>query len=82
MVNQMSGIKEIPIWANFTEDVENNAIVCEFRSRGITIVDIAKKYGGGGHNNACGATVETWDEVDLIIKDLDERAKQYAKDTE
>ena len=27
-------------------------------------------------------TVQTWDEVDLIIKDLDERAKQYAKDTE
>jgi phosphoesterase RecJ-like protein len=82
MVNQMSGIKEIPIWANFTEDVENNAIVCEFRSRGITIVDIAKKYGGGGHNNACGATVQSWGEVDLIILDLDERAKQYAKDTE
>lgn len=82
MVNQMSGIKEIPIWANFTEDVENQAIVCEFRSRGITIVDIAKKYGGGGHNNACGATVQSWDEVDRVIQDLDERAKQYAKNTE
>ncbi len=82
MVNQMAGIKEIPIWANFTEDVENNVIVGEFRSRGITIVDIAKKYGGGGHNMACGASLKDWDEVDLIIKDLDERAKQYAKNTE
>ena len=43
MVNQMAGIIEVPIWANFTEDVENNVIVGEFRSRGITIVDIAKK---------------------------------------
>jgi phosphoesterase RecJ-like protein len=79
MVNQMAGIKEIPIWANFTEDVENNLVVGEFRSRGISIVDIAKKYGGGGHNMACGASLKSWDEVSLILQDLDERAKEYAK---
>lgn len=77
MVNQMAGIKEVPIWANFTEDIEHNLIVGEFRSRGITIVDIAKKYGGGGHNNACGASLKDWNEVDSILSDLDERAKQY-----
>jgi phosphoesterase RecJ-like protein len=81
MVNQMAGIIEVPIWANFTEDVENNVIVGEFRSRGITIVDIAKKYGGGGHNNACGASLKDWDEVELVLKDFDERAKNYAKNT-
>jgi bifunctional oligoribonuclease and PAP phosphatase NrnA len=81
MVNQMAGIKEVPIWANFTEDVENNLIVGEFRARGITIVDIAKKYGGGGHNLACGASLKNWEEVDLVLKDLDERAKEYAKNT-
>jgi len=81
MVNQMAGIKEVPIWANFTEDVENDLIVGEFRARGITIVDIAKKYGGGGHNLACGASLKDWDEVDLVLKDLDERAKEYAKNT-
>jgi phosphoesterase RecJ-like protein len=75
MVNQMAGIKEIPIWANFTEDIENQVIVGEFRSRGIVIVDIAKKYGGGGHNHACGASLKDWNEVDLILKDFDERAE-------
>ena len=79
MVNQMAGIKEVPIWANFTEDVENNLIVGEFRSRGIIIVDIAKKYGGGGHNMACGASLKDWNEVELILKDLDERAKENGK---
>ncbi|MDO9629655.1 MAG: bifunctional oligoribonuclease/PAP phosphatase NrnA [Acholeplasmataceae bacterium] len=79
MVNQMAGIKEVPIWANFTEDVENNLIVGEFRARGITIVDIAKKYGGGGHNLACGASLKDWTEVDLVLKDLDERAREHAK---
>jgi len=81
MVNQMAGIKEIPIWANFTEDTENKVIIGEFRSRGITIVDIAKKYGGGGHNQACGATLQDWSIADLILKDLDERAKEYGKNT-
>jgi len=81
MVNQMAGIKEVPIWANFTEDIEKKAIIGEFRARGITIVDIAKKYGGGGHNEACGATLKDWDEVNKILKDLDERAKDYEKNT-
>ncbi len=79
MVNQMAGIKEVPIWANFTEDIEKNAIIGEFRSRGITIVDIAKKYGGGGHNEACGATLKDWNEVDSILKDFDERALENGK---
>jgi bifunctional oligoribonuclease and PAP phosphatase NrnA len=81
MVNQMAGIIEVPIWANFTEDVENNVIVGEFRSRGVTIVDIVKKYGGGGHNNACGASLKDWNEVENILKDFDERAELYAKNT-
>jgi len=81
MVNQMAGIKEVPIWANFTEDIENNVIVGEFRSRGITIVDIAKKYGGGGHNNACGASLKDWNVVEDILKDFDERAQEHAKNT-
>ncbi|MBE0700185.1 MAG: bifunctional oligoribonuclease/PAP phosphatase NrnA [Acholeplasmataceae bacterium] len=81
MVNQMAGIKEVPIWANFTEDIENNVIVGEFRARGISIVDIAKKYDGGGHNLACGASLKDWQEVDLLIKDLDERAKKHGKNS-
>lgn len=79
MVNLMAGIKEVPIWASFSEDVEKNAIIGEFRARGISIVDIAKKYGGGGHNQACGATLKNWEEVELILKDFDERAKENEK---
>jgi phosphoesterase RecJ-like protein len=79
MVNQMAGIIEVPIWANFTEDVEHNVIVGEFRSRGIVIVDIAKKYGGGGHNHACGASLKDWNEVEDILKDFDERVVENEK---
>jgi len=75
MVNQMAGIKGIPIWANFTE-TDDGEIQCELRSKKVPIVDIAKKYGGGGHALACGCTLDTWDEIDLVLKDLDALAER------
>lgn len=42
MVNVMGGIEGINIWANFTYDETTSKVVCEFRSRGMSIVDIAK----------------------------------------
>lgn len=73
MVNQMSGIKEVFVWASFTQD-EDNKYIAELRSRGISIVDIAKKYGGGGHANACGATLNDIETVNQMLNDLNEKA--------
>lgn len=70
MVNQMSGIEGVEIWANFTES-EDKEILCELRSRRKPIVHIAKKYGGGGHALACGCTLQSFDEVDKVLADLD-----------
>ncbi len=72
LVNQMAGMQEVPIWVNFTEDLNAGNIICEIRSRDIPILAIAKKYGGGGHLNACGCTVEKWETVEEIINDLNE----------
>lgn len=76
MTNLMSGISEIKIWANFTYNPEKNKVDCEFRSRDISIVDIARKYGGGGHDNACGACVDNFDITKNIIKDFKELLKK------
>lgn len=70
MVNQMSGIKNIDIWANFTEE-ENGNILVELRSARDSIVHIARKYGGGGHALACGCSVKSFEEAELVLKDLD-----------
>ena len=70
MLSVMSGIEEIKIWLNFTYDVAKNAVIGEFRSRNVPIVDTAKKYGGGGHLLACGATIADWDMVDKVIEDF------------
>lgn len=71
MVNLMAGIDKIKIWANFTYDRMTGKVICEFRSRDITIVDIAKKYGGGGHACACGATIDNFDIAKEVLKDFD-----------
>ena len=77
MVNLMAGVSEVLIWCNFTYDEENDKVVGEFRSRGVEIVDIAKKYGGGGHPCACGATLKDYNEADLVIEDFKKLAKEY-----
>lgn len=71
MVNQMSGIKGIEIWANFTMD-EYGKVQSELRSKKIPIVDIAKKYGGGGHSLACGCTLSSFEDAELVLADLDQ----------
>jgi phosphoesterase RecJ-like protein len=71
-VNIMAGIKEVRIWANFSEN-EKGEIIGEFRSKDVSIVDIAKKFGGGGHANACGATLYSWEQALEVVQSFDER---------
>lgn len=71
MVNLMAGIDKVKIWANFTYNKETGKVLGEFRSRDIVIVDIAKKYGGGGHPCACGATIDSFDVAYEVLKDFD-----------
>ena len=80
MVNLMAGVKEVVIWSNFTYDKESDKVIGEFRSRGITIVDIAKKYGGGGHPFACGATLKDYEEAKLVIEDFKTLVREKRKE--
>ncbi len=74
MVNTMANIPNVPFWLNFTEDVSINKIVCEFRSASIPIVQIAKKYGGGGHDLACGCSLDSFDTIQDVLNDFDKLA--------
>lgn len=69
MVNVMSGVEGIDIWCNFTEKAKNE-IICELRSSRHPIVEVAQKYGGGGHMLACGCTLASWEDVDKLVADL------------
>ena len=68
MVNVMGEIRGIDTWVNFTETDEG--VLCEIRSSMHNINPIAKKYGGGGHAKASGATLKDRDEAMAMLEDL------------
>ena len=71
LVNQLAGIEGYPVWAIIIE-YANKEYRVRMRSTGISITKIAQKYRGGGHEYACGATLNTWDECEQLAKDVDE----------
>jgi len=80
LIGQMAGIKEIPIWVNFTYDRQEDNIKCEIRSRDYPVLDVAKKYGGGGHLTACGCSLNSWEETDQVLNDLDALIEEEKND--
>ena len=68
MVNVMGEIRGIDTWVNFTETDEG--VLCEIRSSLYNINPIAKKYGGGGHAKASGATLKNKEEAMAMLEDL------------
>ncbi len=55
LVGLMRDIKDVFIWANFTEC--EDGVHVELRSNRYNINPVAVKYGGGGHKKASGCTV-------------------------
>jgi phosphoesterase RecJ-like protein len=70
LVGNLGNIKGIKVWVFFIEE-EEKEIRVRFRSKGPIINVIAKKYNGGGHPLASGASITNWDTVPLIINDLE-----------
>ncbi|NUI82482.1 DHH family phosphoesterase [Staphylococcus borealis] len=67
-VNTVADISGLKIWM-FGVD-EGDQIRCRIRSKGITINDIANQFGGGGHPNASGVSVYSWDEFEDLAQAL------------
>ena len=68
MVNTMGEIRGVEVWVNFTETEEG--VLTEIRSSAHNINPIAKKYGGGGHAKASGATLKNREEAMQMLSDL------------
>jgi len=77
MINQFNFVNELIVWATISEDVRNNCIRVSMRSRGPVINKTAEKYHGGGHKLAAGARVKSFEEAELLMKELDELCKCY-----
>ena len=68
MVGVMAEIRGVDIWVNFTET--EDGVLCEIRSSRYNINPVARKYGGGGHEKASGATLKNRDEAMRLLEDL------------
>lgn len=79
MVNNFNFINEITVWALFTEDVKNSNIRGSIRSRGPVINKVAERFNGGGHIYASGVRIKSFDEVDLLVQELDDVCQDYHK---
>lgn len=77
LVGSLGNVKGICAWVIFIE--ENDTIRVRLRSKGPIINELAKKYNGGGHPLASGATAYSWEEADRVVADLKEICKTYTK---
>lgn len=68
----MSNIRGIDIWFCVTEIQEKNEWRVSIRSKKLDISQVARKYRGGGHMQASGATILSLDEMPQLIKDLED----------
>ncbi|MBL4951139.1 bifunctional oligoribonuclease/PAP phosphatase NrnA [Neobacillus sp. OS1-32] len=68
LVNALQDVKGIKAWVFFIE--ENDQIRVRLRSKGPVINGVARKFRGGGHPLAAGASIYSWDEVNDVINEL------------
>ncbi|HPF82797.1 MAG TPA: bifunctional oligoribonuclease/PAP phosphatase NrnA [Bacilli bacterium] len=80
MVGNFNYIMDVYAWAVFTEDLGLDQIRGSIRSRGPIINEIASHFGGGGHIFASGVRLKDFNEVDALVKELDEACKVYKED--
>jgi len=70
LVGTLGNIDGIVAWVFFIE--EDDQIRVRLRSKGPVINEVAKKYKGGGHPLAAGASIYSWDDVEKVLTELEE----------
>lgn len=75
-VNSIGNIIGYPIWVQFTEE-EDGRIRVEFRSNGPIVRNVALKWNGGGHDNASGCMLDSFDDMEAVIDDCAAEVKRY-----
>ncbi len=73
LISELGSVKGIKAWVFFIE--EEDQIRVRLRSKGPIINVLARKYHGGGHPLAAGASIYSWDEASDVMNDLVELCK-------
>lgn len=69
LVSTLGSVKGLKAWVFFIE--EEKEIRVRLRSKGPVINGVAKRYNGGGHPMAAGASIYSWNEAEDVIRDLE-----------
>ncbi|MCS4537017.1 bifunctional oligoribonuclease/PAP phosphatase NrnA [Mycoplasma sp. CSL7475-4] len=78
-VNELANIDDNSCWAFFVEQ-SDGSVRCRLRSNGPLVNEVANLYNGGGHANAAGCNISSFDEVKDVLKHLNDAiAKWEAK---
>ncbi len=75
-VNLLANIRHYPVWAFFVENT--NEIRVEFRSIGPDVQTIAFHYGGGGHLQASGCRLVSFDQIENVIDDVNNMLEEVS----
>lgn len=75
-VGLMDGIKGSLIYIAFI-DTPDGHIRVRLRSRFLAVQEVATHFRGGGHANACGATLHSRKEIKLLLEEADRLLKDY-----
>lgn len=82
-VSYLDSIKGAICWVIFVETGDElNTVRVRLRSRFVTINTVAENYRGGGHDCAAGATVFSYNEAMALIREADERVKNFKENNE
>lgn len=68
LIGTLGNVKGIKAWVFFIE--EEDQIRVRLRSKGPVINQVARKYNGGGHPLAAGASIHSWNEMESVINDI------------
>ena len=77
IINNFNFIKEVLVWFFVTYDEKTEKYKVSLRSRGPVINEIAGHFNGGGHKYASGARLNNLEEMDDLVKELDDACQKY-----
>ena len=77
-ISYLEGIRDCLCWIAFIDcETPEEGIRVRLRSRFMAINAVAEKYHGGGHADACGATVYSMEEEAALVWDADQLVADY-----
>lgn len=75
LVGVLGNVAGIKAWVFFIE--EDDQIRVRLRSKGPVINGVARKFNGGGHPLASGASIYSWNDKEAVLKELDQVCAEY-----